>query len=843
MNRVFAAALVISVSFSLFAQPVACPSVQWTAGTAKFAGDGEVVEELATIDYDEDGKLDIVGVVNGSSVDALVWWKGAGDLTFGARTPIRTTSSLSNIVVADATGDGLDDVLVGDWGGWDVWILPATGSGRGTLIEKSVSLEPRTLVALNRDADAAMELVIGSLFQVAIYDNVSTTMTQLAFFNTTGLSNSLASADFDGDGRFDVAVGASFDAQEPRLELYYGKADGTHEPAVALPAIFPAVLRAGDLDEDGQPELVAGNWDFTGFPWEPGSVSIYRHQGARNFTNTTLELEEPRVHSYVRTLILRDISGDGHLDIVGGNPTATTLGVGDGTFRSPSYVRTLANSFDRVFAASLATGDFNGDGQDDLAIGSVSYLYPHAGSCTTQTSLYTVYPVTSVGQDAIFPVEVSGFGNDTPAPHGTVTLRAGATVLETKPVDATGKVTFTVSTLVAATHSMTAEFSGNAAIAAATSPVVQQKVTYDTTQTFVNMPPGPKVYGDAFSITVSMINAHPSTDFVNVHLNGTEYEHYSSIPFHVPTLEPGNHVISATYLGSIFRPPSTSDPVPFTIGKAPANVVLNSSLTVRSGTAFTLPFQISGNGPLQPSGTLQLIEGPTVIAGGTIANGAITFQPLLARGAHDVRVVYSGDSRYEATEFTLTLEVLPNLPFVIEARGLPHGVHIASLLPADANLNTLVLRRRQTGTPGWTDVAWNASTAMDTTVPLRGVAAYEYQLHVSLNNGTPLSSNIDSAMLLTDDPLVPGTTVKSTHFTELRAAVNLLRAQASLAPFEFSETVTPAALIRASHIAELRTALSQARTTLGMTTPAFSGAGAGTSILAAHVQEIRELAR
>ena len=85
--------------------------------------------------------------------------------------------------------------------------------------------------------------------------------------------------------------------------------------------------------------------------------------------------------------------------------------------------------------------------------------------------------------------------------------------------------------------------------------------------------------------------------------------------------------------------------------------------------------------------------------------------------------------------------------------------------------------------------------------------------------------------------------VKSKHFTELRTAVNLWRAHAGLAPFQFSHTVTAAALIRASHIAELRAALTEARAMLAMTTPAFTGAGAGTTILASHVQEIRELAR
>jgi hypothetical protein len=81
------------------------------------------------------------------------------------------------------------------------------------------------------------------------------------------------------------------------------------------------------------------------------------------------------------------------------------------------------------------------------------------------------------------------------------------------------------------------------------------------------------------------------------------------------------------------------------------------------------------------------------------------------------------------------------------------------------------------------------------------------------------------------------------HVTELRLAVNALRAAAGMGASTFTDpTLSNTILIRGVHLQELRTALSQARTSLSLSSVGFTDSvvsvGA-TNIRAVHLQELR----
>jgi len=78
-----------------------------------------------------------------------------------------------------------------------------------------------------------------------------------------------------------------------------------------------------------------------------------------------------------------------------------------------------------------------------------------------------------------------------------------------------------------------------------------------------------------------------------------------------------------------------------------------------------------------------------------------------------------------------------------------------------------------------------------------------------------------TAVAFTDDPLViQSTKVKAAHLTQLRTAVNAVRALAALGGASFTDA-SPT-VIRAMHITELRSALSSALSTLGLSSVTFS---------------------
>lgn len=102
-------------------------------------------------------------------------------------------------------------------------------------------------------------------------------------------------------------------------------------------------------------------------------------------------------------------------------------------------------------------------------------------------------------------------------------------------------------------------------------------------------------------------------------------------------------------------------------------------------------------------------------------------------------------------------------------------------------------------------------------------------------------SNIDAAttIMFTDDPLVAPSTVKALHLTQLRSAVNAMRASAELAPLGSDPTVASGAAVRAAHVTDLRTALTAARDAIGLSTLAYTDAILGV-VKAIHVTELRD---
>lgn len=102
--------------------------------------------------------------------------------------------------------------------------------------------------------------------------------------------------------------------------------------------------------------------------------------------------------------------------------------------------------------------------------------------------------------------------------------------------------------------------------------------------------------------------------------------------------------------------------------------------------------------------------------------------------------------------------------------------------------------------------------------------------------------DLATAVVFADDPIVPFVTkAKLVHVTELRTAVNAVRALAGLTAATWT-TIQVGDAIKAVPITELRTALDAARSTLMLSTLTYTdpSLSSGTRIKAAHVQELRD---
>jgi List-Bact-rpt repeat protein len=116
---------------------------------------------------------------------------------------------------------------------------------------------------------------------------------------------------------------------------------------------------------------------------------------------------------------------------------------------------------------------------------------------------------------------------------------------------------------------------------------------------------------------------------------------------------------------------------------------------------------------------------------------------------------------------------------------------------------------------------------------------------------TPVALTTTTAVfkqVFTNDPLVAQSTpIKAAHFTELREAINILRAncQCGLGAFAWSGTApAPGGAVRAAHLTDLRTALDAAYFKVNNTHLTFESVQAGTTpINASHLTELRNLVR
>ena len=136
------------------------------------------------------------------------------------------------------------------------------------------------------------------------------------------------------------------------------------------------------------------------------------------------------------------------------------------------------------------------------------------------------------------------------------------------------------------------------------------------------------------------------------------------------------------------------------------------------------------------------------------------------------------------------------------------------------------------------------TTYQDTTVT--SVNAYLYRVRTADavgNLSAPSGIDVATAITFTDNPLTVGTTlVKAVHMTELRQAVNAVRAAANLSAATWTDpTLSTSVTIKAVHVTELRTNLDAALTALGISTSAYTDPSlAGIVIKKVHVDEVRQ---
>lgn len=345
---------------------------------SNIGGSGSV---LAAIDADRDGRQDILlGERTATNGVRLLQNTGAGN--FADRGRSQTTGTLVDILGGDFNGDRLLDALA----------LSASGVERVPTISSGATLGVGNAEALLPAGDVGGGIVLDfdddQILDYVVFDSASQLVRTFKGDGVIGTGDgsfdtprdvadvlgeqpfSLKLTDLNGDRIPDIGVSA----QDPDLFRQYrnegsrGQGDGTfvEEASLATNAKTQA-LATGDLNQDGITDVVAVEFPAVG---EVGGIRVLLGTGTGSYSATTLA-----VAAKARDCVLVDFNLDGRLDIIVNHVNPGLISFLENTGNPNNLFGNTPYHTLGVGGASLlamTAGDFNDDGDPDLAIADLN---------------------------------------------------------------------------------------------------------------------------------------------------------------------------------------------------------------------------------------------------------------------------------------------------------------------------------------------------------------------------------------------------------------------------------------------------------------------------------------
>ncbi len=289
--------------------------------------------DIVVQDLTGDGKPElIVGNYGSGTIGIFLNTSSGGTISFAAANYYKVNASPFKIAVADLTGDGKPEILVARYGN-DMNILKNTIS--------------------NGKIDA------GSF---AAYKT----------FTTSGTCMDIAVGDLDGDGKQDVVLATSGN----RFNIFRNKItngdidNNSFETRIEISSLLSNSVALADFDSDGKMDIAT--FQAKSITSETLEVAVFRNiysSGTLNASAFEAAVKYP-TGAYLNHIVTGDINGDGKSDIIlsanQGNIFTLINNHTSGSFTSASFSEAISHTTSGN-VQTIALADFNADGKPDVA--------------------------------------------------------------------------------------------------------------------------------------------------------------------------------------------------------------------------------------------------------------------------------------------------------------------------------------------------------------------------------------------------------------------------------------------------------------------------------------------
>lgn len=348
---------------------------------------GSNPSSIGEADFNGDGNPDLV-YIDGSGMHILL---GNGDGTFRQGQTISLPAGMGGtITIADVNADGKLDLLFGG-SNPEPQIAAALGNGDGTFgapiittFELNLSLYANCgarFGVADLNGDGAVDLIVSDNLNTQMYilmGNNTGAFTLGSVFHINSYPGDVWTGDFNGDGHQDFLVQGTISSD---VTVYLGNGDGTFQPGVVYGEGQPnsnitSVVLA-DMDGDGHLDMVTGT--------NASTVQIWH--GNADGTFTALSSPAATLNSYAIVLAIADFNSDGTLDIAisSGSGLSILLGTGNLDYANPVPYSLGGYQY------TSAVADFNRDGHPDVALtvpGGIALLFGEANGTLQSFAVY-----------------------------------------------------------------------------------------------------------------------------------------------------------------------------------------------------------------------------------------------------------------------------------------------------------------------------------------------------------------------------------------------------------------------------------------------------------------------